>query len=825
MSCDHHRKAYFRQLGLEGGIISDTFGTAKEIETVLEKIYNTACSQAARGDPHQVRQAEAATQALFDQMAAAGYDMRHLHHTALPTHKNSWFGYAAVFHTLDAVRNLRPLPALASAILAHRQHTRRLSAVGKDAHGYHRCASCGRFTSPVRSHMCPITASPEMLNRALMRRLGVSANAYSHGLEFLLNDARDSDGTLSMRHTLTGEMVEVTLDSLPLALATGFTPEAWKGQTTAVELADGRIVSVLDATGLTPIGSPTSAVGAAGAAYGISIPDGAPVATAAGLPSVSSRCTHRAVHTNLQDGQSYDPGHFISNGNRKVIDRSRDLEAITSPANSAVNAQDVTELRQAMSQMAQAVEILAKAQGKVPVAPVEPSAGEQRLLEAADRLAASLSPKSISVGTDAPRLGHCPRCGLPLESDHVCPPSPPRQAKELTADRQLSRQEEIFRPVTLPAPDPFLSKVPAHIGGQLYQPLAEHIPELDHHFELNAQAEKILHTMSAALQIGASKPKSAWSRSFGIYGPPGTGKNTLARQLAASIKTVDQDGHISQGMNYTEANITPESSMAELIGTTVLETDPTSGATISRARLGKIGMAAAMGSVICINEIVRSPKLATALQSMIEDGEIQIDSPEQGLIRIPVHPSTIFVCTWNPGYEGDAERPAAAPLSRMIPLRLDYPSLEEQAQRVDAFLGAINGDTLDLDEREQRNREIVAKDYAVPTRIEASKEEVLAATRFFNEVQRLAGGGVGEKMIGLNSATSTAPGPRELGRFVALGKTIGWEDALETLKITCDQDDQFESQWQLVRERFEAHFGSDAEALKRQQEGNAPAVS
>jgi hypothetical protein len=60
---------------------------------------------------------------------------------------------------------------------------------------------------------------------------------------------------------------------------------------------------------------------------------------------------------------------------------------------------------------------------------------------------------------------------------------------------------------------------------------------------------------------------------------------------------------------------------------------------------------------------------------------------------------------------------------------------------------------------------------------------------------------------------------------VALGKTIGWEDALETLKITCDQDDQFESQWQLVRERFEAHFGSDAEALKRQQEGNAPAVS
>ena len=31
----------------------------------------------------------------------------------------------------------------------------------------------------------------------------------------------------------------------------------------------------------------------------------------------------------------------------------------------------------------------------------------------------------------------------------------------------------------------------------------------------------------------------------------------------------------------------------------------------------------------------------------------------------------------------------------MIPLRLDYPSLEEQVQRVDAFLGAINGDAPD----------------------------------------------------------------------------------------------------------------------------------
>ncbi len=1107
MSCDHHRTAYFRQLAASAGAVADTFGTPQEAEASLEQIFNTARARAPLGNPSQVKQAEAATQALFDQMAAAGHDMRHLHHTALPSRKDAWFGYSAVYKTLEAIRNRKPLPALANAILSHRQHTRKISSSGRDAKGYHRCASCGRFTSPVCSHLCPITASSESLNRTLMGRLGVPSTAYGNSLEALLNDARKGGSAIAMRHALTGEVVEVTLDGLPLALATGFTPEAWKGQTTAVELADGRVVSVLNATGLTPIQPCSGATSAAGMAYGISMPEGAPVGSAASLPPVSYHRVREDATTGVQGGQAYDLRHFIGSEYRKggshgaqvavygipytvgmrsmdpadwsssrlsgresapkggvavgrtlvaamgilstgevvetangivevygscrrdllavydpstniagdtqgnpnasaaqmaaviaqralhpqnafdialatdlarmhagtgtplaatdsayltiknslltdgrtitmggtvathrcpqcgqfagdghicpgitqtpqqnnqqfdtqpqpgqinapvdtrpiaealryspasstVVDVSVDttpiaealrsapqpqvavqaavdtsdiadalrhappaqvtaafdaqafaqalrseLGSLTPVTQTALDTQKVAELRQAVTQMAQAVETLAKAQGKAPVVSTDLSPTEQRLLDATDRLTTSLTPARMPVESAAPRSGRCPRCGLPLDSGHTCPPPPPRQVRELPGDRQLTPQEKIFHPVTLPAPDPYLPKVPAHIGGQLYQPLVEHIPELDPQFELNAQAEKILRTMSAALQVGAGKPKSNWSRSFGLYGPPGTGKNTLARQLAASIQTVDTDGQVTQGLSYTEANIAPESSMAELIGTTVLETDPTSGSTISRARLGKIGLAAAMGSVICINEIVRSPKLATALQSMIEDGEIQIDSPEQGLIRIPVHPSTIFVCTWNPGYEGDAERPAAAPLSRMIPLRLDYPSLEEQAQRVDAFLGTINGDAIEPDEREQRRKEIIAKDYSVPTRIEASKDEILAATRFFNEVQRLAGGGVGEKMIGLNSATSTAPGPRELGRFVALGKTVGWEEALETLKITCDQDDQFESQWQLVRERFEAHFGSDAEALKRQQAGQAPAVS
>jgi len=54
-----------------------------------------------------------------------------------------------------------------------------------------------------------------------------------------------------------------------------------------------------------------------------------------------------------------------------------------------------------------------------------------------------------------------------------------------------------------------------------------------------------------------------------------------------------------------------------------------------------------------------------------------------------------------------------------------------------------------------------------------------------------------------------------LNRFIALGKASGWDSALETLKIVCDQDDQFDNQWGLVRERFEAHFGMDGQALSR----------
>ena len=483
-------------------------------------------------------------------------------------------------------------------------------------------------------------------------------------------------------------------------------------------------------------------------------------------------------------------------------------------AQAAVSAQDFTELRESMTKMTQAVESMAKSGGSARGGEVRIP---DRLVEVTESLAAAVSGAGVSApgSYSSTGTGRCPKCGQFAGEEHTCPERQPRLGRPVTDAKNMAAQEHILSAVTLAAPDPYLMSVPTSVGGQTFQALEEFIPNVDPNFEINEQTEKILRTMSATLQLGVGKEKSAWTRAFGLFGPAGTGKNTIARQLAASIKTVDGDGNTTQGMSYTEANITPESSMQELIGTTVLETDPLTGSTVSRTKLGKIGLAAAMGSVISVNEIVRNPKLATALQSMIEDGEIQIDSPEQGMIRIPVHPSTVFIMTWNPGYEGDSERPGQAPLSRIIPMRLDRPSAAEQSRRVESFFADVRGESSAVESISARRKEIITQDYSVPADITPTKEEIDVSVRFFNEVATLSGGGIGERQIGLNSDTPTSPGQRQLNRFIALGKTIGWNDALDTLKIVCDQDDQFESQWSLIRDRFEVHFGLDGETFSR----------
>ncbi len=1053
MSCGNNRHHYFDYVAKEGSRLVTTFGDAQRAHDALEKIYQTARSRAKTGNAALQTHAEAHTRALFAKMTAAGIKPPTHSKTGLPK-KEAQFGYAAVHQSIEAFENGTTLPGVARAVLQKQRQDRKLSAVDFDKGGRLRCSNCGQFASPAKPHVCPMTANADKLSRSLQRYLGVSENAYNRSdMDDLLEDARNN-GTVTMRHNLTGETIETTLDGLPLALSTGFSPVSWTEEMKKVELPDGRVVSVRHEEDFPVVEVSELAEQNAAAAYGLG---GKNVFTnAMVVPEITTHLLQdEDGDTSLSLGQDYDQGHFMGTEYRKRVamgsqveaagetytigSRSQEIEdwssaringheppprggvavgrtlvravgilsegeivktgngliqvydtdrrkllsvydpetntagdtfgnsnaspeqmaavlahralhpqnefdlALTTdlarvqqgsgtplaaadsayitmknsilndggtitlgakvesrrcprcgqfmgavhncPVSStptptsgpvdlsglgaeiasalqsnapaqptpqpvevsidfdsepfaialrealgelgqgaseqAVSTTDMEELRDAMATMAQAVATMSKR----PISEGGEITGAETFATAVDRLSGAV--QNIPAGGVSPLQNagtgkqRCSRCGQYASEDHTCPPRPKRQVPSRPKGLAKTAQEHIFGPIQLATPDPHLDNVPEEVGGGLYNPLQENIPELDPNFEINEQTEKIMRSMSAMLQAGQGKENSGWSRAFGLYGPAGTGKNTLARQLAASIQTVDEDGNVTQGMNYVEANITPESSMQELIGTTVLEKDPESGATVSRARLGKIGLAAAMGSVISVNEIVRNPKLATALQSMMEDGEIQIDSPEQGMLRIPVHPSTTFIMTWNPGNEGDPDRPAAAPLSRIIPFRMDKPSIDEQANRVKAQFASIQGGD-SASSIKKRRQQLQERDYSIPKDWTPNDDEIMTATRFINEIATLSEGGIGERQIGLNSDTSTAPGQRQLTRFIMLGKTAGWNHALDTLKIVCDQDSFYDEQWRMVEERFRAHFGDDGNALERRKQGKSP---
>ncbi len=419
-------------------------------------------------------------------------------------------------------------------------------------------------------------------------------------------------------------------------------------------------------------------------------------------------------------------------------------------------------------------------------APGAPVAGgnvdlEQLGLAIGQAVASSIpAPQIVTTGAGsaaaaAPVRRKCPKCGQFMGADHACPPRVERTGLQRPPGLPPTETENILAGVELPAPDLYLDNVPEEWGGQRAVPLPETIPDLNPEYEMGQQERMIFNLIAMQLRKKSTRPTN---RAFGLYGPAGTGKNTIARQLAASLKT--DDG--KQGLPYREINITPDMDIQQAIGEVVLTTDET-GSTVSRVRLGPIGLIAAGGGVVAINEIVRSPKLATALQSIIEDGELSIPTPEGGAYKIPVHPSAIFIATWNPGYEGDADRPAQAFLSRITALPLDYPGKEEQIRRLEAYF-----------ERERAPK--------------PSREVMDAAVGFWNELRVLTGATGETPQVGAFSPTRTTPGPRELGRFVEYGTQMGWEAALATLDIICDQDSEYlPVQKNILRDRFEAHFG------------------
>jgi hypothetical protein len=347
----------------------------------------------------------------------------------------------------------------------------------------------------------------------------------------------------------------------------------------------------------------------------------------------------------------------------------------------------------------------------------------------------------------------------------------------------MTEQEKIVSKLRLKRPDPTLSAVDPSLLPAGFEALDEEIPAINTDFVMNATTRGILTNMVNTMDAGQQIGRTNRTRSFGIYGPPGTGKNEVAKQLAASVVTVGEDAVERQGMSLFQVEFGKEMDVEALIGTTRMVNGTT------KVELGPLGLAAAQGAVICLNEVVRNPKMLTEIQPMLEEGVIRLRGLEAGTASIPVHPSTVFVLTWNPGLEGDADRPGGAALARIKTYELPRPTIAEQEARVKSFFAKA------------------------PDRLKPSDAEVRAAVSLLNTVARSIENGDLQRR---GKGSRVAPGPREVEQFVLTGKTDDWTTALGHLKVYCDQNSEDkEKDWKFLEEQFTMLFGADGKGLSR----------
>ncbi|MEA2008131.1 MAG: hypothetical protein U9O54_03345, partial [Chloroflexota bacterium] len=326
MSCDNNRFHFYNLVAQPGSSLVTTFGSPKEAYDALEQIYQTARSGARTDNAALQIHAEAHTRSLFSQMQAAGIKPPTHSKSGLPK-KDAQFGYAAISQTLAAIKRGNSLPGIAREVLNQQKQRRQLSAVDLDAGGHLRCSNCGQFASATKTHICPMTTTADKFNRALQRRMGISENAYQKSdLEGVLEEARN--GQVSMTHSLTGESIEVTLDGLPLALATGFSPDSWaQDEMQRIELPDGRVVTVRDPEDFPLVETTGQAVPDTATAYGFSSGDGSIFGNALVVPGLTTHAVQTDSEENLTGGQDYDKGHFMGTEYRKRSAMGETVEA------------------------------------------------------------------------------------------------------------------------------------------------------------------------------------------------------------------------------------------------------------------------------------------------------------------------------------------------------------------------------------------------------------------------------------------------------------------------------------------------------------------
>jgi MoxR-like ATPase len=462
------------------------------------------------------------------------------------------------------------------------------------------------------------------------------------------------------------------------------------------------------------------------------------------------------------------------------------------------------------------------------------SPADERMASALDRLATVLqewSPGGTAdsvagdpvPGTEGPQSKRRTTSRTSESTDQTrssvspTPPSPP--VRPPLEALPLTPQEHILKHVKPPeAPDPYLSRLDPSLGGQRAEPLPLHYEEIDPSYDVGASAERALRIVSSSLQIAWDPNRKKGLRGtqmrvFGFAGTAGTGKNTTARQIAAAL-----------GLPYYETTLHRDTSLQEEIGQTVLH-DGT-----SMPKLGPLGQAAAAGGVICINELVKAnPGTLGALQRMMEDGVFEVQGTEAGMAakEIPVHPSTVFICTWNPGYDGSSDRPDAALLSRIPTIRMDAPDIKDETRRLlgslEALFGAGSGgpdgtDGKATQQKQERRQEILGRDYAI-TGNAPSPERVEIAVRFVRDLRNLAQ----TRQIGASSRHLLEPTPREALHFAAMCEATGDPLlALEQFKIYCDSGEGYDEQFKLVQQIFKRYYGEDGQALNRRANGDGP---
>ncbi len=206
MSCEGKLgAACVAMMGGGGSALALAFGNdVAEATAVLEETFRVARAQAdAREAPAgggaavrlaQIR-AQAADRAAEDATVAFFTHLRDVHRIPaqqLPAHgrgragvplpkRSAMHGYAAVWETIQAAEQGRPLPPLTQQVRTARQRTgRTVSSLRSDAWsgGGARCANCGEFASLAKGHTCPQTTTAEKLRAKLMRALAVPESAY-----------------------------------------------------------------------------------------------------------------------------------------------------------------------------------------------------------------------------------------------------------------------------------------------------------------------------------------------------------------------------------------------------------------------------------------------------------------------------------------------------------------------------------------------------------------------------------------------------------------------------------------------------------------------